>query len=154
MEYRLTRRVALAVAAVVLAALIAPAGFANAVSEAPSVTPGARTTVTWMKHGSPSGIESRRDLLFKQFPALGDKYALEAVIAGKSATDVNQKLRLSLAAGAEIADLVMLQYPVMKEFVLSGVLVLYEGGMNLLGLDKGDANMADKFSGRRCASDV
>ena len=38
--------------------------------------------------------------------------------------------------------------------VLSGVLVLYEGGMNLLGLDKGDANMDDKFSGRRCASDV
>ena len=38
--------------------------------------------------------------------------------------------------------------------VLSGVLVLYEGGMNLLGLDKGDANMDANFSGGRCASDV
>jgi ABC-type glycerol-3-phosphate transport system substrate-binding protein len=122
MRTRLTRRAAWALLALVLAVWVAPAGFAEAGAEAPAVTPGTRTTVTWMKSGSPSGIESRRDLLFKAFPALGDKYALEAVIAGKSASDVNQKLRLSLAAGAEIADLVMLQYPVMKEFILSGVL--------------------------------
>lgn len=122
MRNRLTRRVAWAVLALALAAWIVPAGFATGKEETPTVTPGARTTVTWMKSGSPSGIESRRDLLFKTFPELGNKYALEAVIAGKNSSDVNQKLRLSLAAGAEIADMVMLQYPVMKEFVLSGVL--------------------------------
>jgi len=118
----MNRRATWAVIGLVLAAWIVPAGFAEGKDEAPTVTPGARTTVTWMKSGSPSGIEARRDLLFNAFPELGNKYALEAVIAGKSANDVNQKLRLSLAAGAEIADLVMLQSPVMKEFVLSGVL--------------------------------
>ncbi len=122
MRIRLTRKAARAVLALALAAWIIPAGFATGKEETPTVTPGARTTVTWMKSGSPSGIESRRDLLFNTFPELGNKYALEAVIAGKNASDVNQKLRLSLAAGAEIADMVMLQYPVMKEFVLSGVL--------------------------------
>ncbi len=38
--------------------------------------------------------------------------------------------------------------------VLSGVLVLYEGAMDLLGLDKRDADMDDKLSQGRCASDA
>jgi ABC-type glycerol-3-phosphate transport system substrate-binding protein len=105
-----------------LAAFLVPAAFATGGQEGQVLAPTAPTTVTWMKHGSPAGIDSRRDLLFKVYPELGKKYTLEAVIAGKSANDVNQKLRLSLAAGAEIPDLVMLQYPVLKEFVLSGII--------------------------------
>ena len=38
--------------------------------------------------------------------------------------------------------------------VLSGILVTYEGFMNLLGLDKGDAGMDEKLSGGRCVSDA
>jgi len=38
--------------------------------------------------------------------------------------------------------------------VLSGILVLYEGFMNLLGLDKGDAGLDEKLSGGRCVSDA
>lgn len=38
--------------------------------------------------------------------------------------------------------------------VLSGILVTYEGFMNLLGLDKGDAGMDEKLSGGRCAPDA
>ncbi len=38
--------------------------------------------------------------------------------------------------------------------VLSGVLVLYEGAMDLLGLDKKDADMDKKLSQGGCASDA
>jgi len=38
--------------------------------------------------------------------------------------------------------------------VLSGILVFYEGFMNLFGLDKGDAGMDEKLSGGRCAPDA
>lgn len=38
--------------------------------------------------------------------------------------------------------------------VLSGVLVLYEGAMDLLGLDKRDDDMDEKLSQGRCASDA
>lgn len=38
--------------------------------------------------------------------------------------------------------------------VLSGVLVLYEGAMDLLGLDKKDADMGKKLSQGGCASDA
>jgi TRAP-type C4-dicarboxylate transport system permease small subunit len=38
--------------------------------------------------------------------------------------------------------------------VLSGILVTYEGFMNLLGLDKDDADMDEKLSGERCVSDA
>lgn len=38
--------------------------------------------------------------------------------------------------------------------VLSGILVLYEGVMNLFGLEKDDADMDERLSGGRCASDA
>lgn len=38
--------------------------------------------------------------------------------------------------------------------VLSGILVLYEGFMNLFGLEKDDADMDERLSGGRCASDA
>lgn len=38
--------------------------------------------------------------------------------------------------------------------VLSGIMVFYEGFMNLLGLDKGDADTDEKLSGGRCAPDA
>ena len=38
--------------------------------------------------------------------------------------------------------------------VLSGILVAYEGFMNLFGLDKGDAGLDERLSGGRCVSDA
>jgi TRAP-type C4-dicarboxylate transport system permease small subunit len=38
--------------------------------------------------------------------------------------------------------------------VLSGILVVYEGFMNLFGLDKGDSGLDEKLSGERCISDA
>ena len=38
--------------------------------------------------------------------------------------------------------------------VLSGILVFYEGFMNLFGLDKGDAGLDERLSGGRCVSDA
>lgn len=92
--------------------------------QTPSVTekPKEKIKVTWMKWGSPAGVESRRDLLFKQFPELGDQYILEPVIAGKQPVDVAQKMRLSMAANAEISDVVNITYPMLMEFVLSGAI--------------------------------
>lgn len=79
-------------------------------------------TLTWMKHGSPSGIDNRSKLLFEVFPELAAKYRLEPVIAGPKSDDVLRKLRLGFAAGETPPDLVMLQYYQLKEFVRSGVL--------------------------------
>lgn len=38
--------------------------------------------------------------------------------------------------------------------VLSGILVIYEGAMDLLGLDKGDSDMDNRLAGRRCTPDA
>ena len=81
-----------------------------------------KITITWMKWGSPGGVTKRRDLLFSTFPELGDKYILEPIIGGKKPSDIAQKLRLSMSAGADIGDIVSITYPMLKEFATTGVL--------------------------------
>lgn len=99
--------------------------FSGGVQESSSeqvMEPQEKITITWMKWGSPSGVESRRDLLFSTFPELGDKYILEPNIGGKKPSDIAQKLRLSMSANADIGDIVSITYPMLKEFATTGVL--------------------------------
>lgn len=66
--------------------------------------------------------EEINDALFEQFPEIDDKVDIEVVIEGDGDAGVAQKLRLLLASGEPLPDLVRLNYTQFAEFQSAGLL--------------------------------
>lgn len=62
------------------------------------------------------------EVLMEKFPELADKIELQVELGGSGDADVAEKLRLMLASGEELPDLVRLNYTQFPEFADAGVL--------------------------------
>lgn len=105
--------------------------------------------ITWMVWGHARNIEIKMEAMKETFPELFEKYELVPIVVGSSPADVADRLRLDLAARAELPDIAQLSSNFLPEFVEAGVLAdlseeytdevkdsLMDGMLNLVTFDE------------------
>jgi ABC-type glycerol-3-phosphate transport system substrate-binding protein len=125
---------------------VAPSSSGSAGS-APDAADAGPATLTWWRWGGTVQSEVHDQALRSVYPELNDEVTMEFVVAGSGDGGVAEALRLALAAGQDIPDLVRLNRTQMAEFALAGVLTevdeaytpyesdMYAGALNLTELD-------------------
>jgi multiple sugar transport system substrate-binding protein len=109
-------------AAVMLALIVVwRAGFIHA-AKTDETGAGKPTTITmWKWSGAKKNIK-QVEALAAIFPELFDRIKVEYIIAGGNGEEVCNRLRLALAAGKDIPDMVSMNYSAVAEFASAGVL--------------------------------
>ena len=79
----------------------------------------AQTKITFVGWGNESRYHELFDAAFKAFPALGEKYRMQYVMAPQD-TDAVAKLRLALVSGTDIPDIMEFNYSRTIEFLSEG----------------------------------
>lgn len=83
---------------------------------------GEKTKLTMMVWGNVDDYTPSNEVLMEHFPEYADSVELEVVLGGSGDADVAEKLRLMLASGEELPDLIRLNYIQFPEFADAGVL--------------------------------
>ena len=78
--------------------------------------------MTMMVWGNVDDYIPSNEVLMEKFPELAEKINLNVELGGSGDSDVAEKLRLMLASGEELPDLVRLNYTQFPEFAEAGVL--------------------------------
>ncbi len=106
-----------------------------------------QTTLQWMSWGGATGISHLADAIKSNLPDVAAKYATKVVDGGKSDQDVAGALRLALASGTNIPEIVQLNRTQIAEFASAGELLdlgdiytsvkdnLYAGALELVKID-------------------
>jgi len=81
-----------------------------------------KVKMTMMVWGNVDDYIPSNEILMEQFPELAEQVEIEVVLGGSGDADVAQKLRLMLASGEELPDLIRLNYTQFPEFADAGVL--------------------------------
>lgn len=84
---------------------------------------GEQITLQMMVFGATEVYENINEKLMELYPEIAEKVKIEVVLGGSGDFDVAQKLRLSLAAGETLPDMVRLNYTQLAEFAEAGVLM-------------------------------
>lgn len=69
---------------------------------------GEKTKLTMMVWGNVDDYTPSNEVLMEHFPEYADSVELEVVLGGSGDADVAEKLRLMLASGEELPDLIRL----------------------------------------------
>ncbi len=83
----------------------------------------AATPLRWVSWGGAKGITKISDAIAKQLPDIAAKYAVQVVDGGQGDQDVASLVRLSLASGQNIPDIVQLNRTQVTEFAAAGELL-------------------------------
>lgn len=142
MSMRFTRRGVLGLGAAALASSAFPI---PALAQA--------TPLRWMSWGGATNIKKLADSVATQVPAIGGAYAVETIDGGQGDQDVAAAIRLALASGQNLPDIVQLNRTQVAEFAASGELLdlgdiiggadLYAGAQELCKV--GDSFVAFPF---------
>ena len=81
------------------------------------------TPIKWMSWGGATNIQKLANSVASQVPAIGSAYAATAVDGGQGDQDVAAALRLGLASGQNLPDIVQLNRTQVAEFAASGELM-------------------------------
>lgn len=83
---------------------------------------GEKVKLTMMVWGNIDDYTPSNEALLKDFPEMAEKVEFEVVLGGSGDSDVAEKLRLMLASGEELPDLIRLNYTQFPEFADAGIL--------------------------------
>jgi multiple sugar transport system substrate-binding protein len=83
---------------------------------------GERLTLQMMVWNSSDTYIALNEMLRSQFPEMAQKLDIEVIIGGDGDAGIAQKLRLLLASGEKMPDLVRLNYTQFEEFAAAGLL--------------------------------
>lgn len=83
---------------------------------------GEKIKMTMMVWGNIDDYIPSNEVLMNTFPELAEKYDLQVELGGGGDAEVAEKLRLMLASGEELPDLIRLNYTQFPEFADAGVL--------------------------------
>lgn len=83
---------------------------------------GEKVKLTMMVWGNIDDYTPSNEVLLKDFPEMAEKVEFEVVLGGSGDSDVAEKLRLMLASGEELPDLIRLNYTQFPEFADAGIL--------------------------------
>ena len=81
-----------------------------------------KINMTMMVWGNVDDYIPSNEVLMEKFPELAEKINLNVELGGSGDSDVAEKLRLMLASGEELPDLIRLNYTQFPEFAEAGVL--------------------------------
>lgn len=130
-----------------LASACAPATAPGAPGAAVPAADAGKVTLTWWRWGGHEQSQVHDAALRRVYPELDDQVEINYVIPGAGDFGVAEALRLALAAGQDIPDLVRLNRTQMAEFALAGELTvlddayaayeddMYTGVLNMTRLD-------------------
>lgn len=104
------------IAVLLIVAILAPAAMAEGLYE------GEHVTLQMMIWGGSDTYVKCNEKLFEQFPEIAEKCDIEVLIGGSGDAEVAQKLRLLLASGERMPDMVRLNYTQFAEFAQQGLL--------------------------------
>ncbi|MBQ7372836.1 MAG: extracellular solute-binding protein [Blautia sp.] len=79
-------------------------------------------TVRMMVWGNAEDYTKPNEALFNRFPEIAEKVNVEVELGGGGDADVAEKLRLMLASGEELPDLIRLNYTQFPEYADAGIL--------------------------------
>lgn len=125
MTMKFTRRGVLGLGAASLAASAFPFG-----AHAQSATP-----IKWMSWGGATNIAKLANSVATQLPAIGSSYAVETVDGGTGDQDVAAAIRLALASGQNLPEIVQLNRTQVAEFAASGELLPLDEVFGTVGDD-------------------
>src|SRR5579871_4629578 len=82
-----------------------------------------QATLHWMSWGGSKGIQKMADAIKTSLPDLASKYATQVVDGGPGDQEVAAALRLALASGQNIPEIVQLNRTQVAEFASAGELL-------------------------------
>ncbi len=109
---------------------------AAAATAIPPTAAAAPVKVTWMNWGGAERFKPILDAFDATFPDAKQRFNVEVVSGGDSDAQVNEKIRLAMAAGGEgLPDLVTMNYSSFPEFASKGILTDLTGLLDPAALD-------------------
>ncbi len=85
-----------------------------------------KTPLKWMTWGGTANVEKIINTVATQVPAIGNAYDVTAIDGGPGDQEVAAALRLALASGQNLPDIVQLNRTQLTEFAMSGAVLSFD----------------------------